>query len=48
MHYKLSESEVQAIISILEKGDRVELIPTKDKVKIIQIKRKETIISHKN
>lgn len=32
---------IKAIESILSKGDRVELIPSKDGVKIIHIKRKE-------
>ena len=32
---------IKAIESILSKGDRVELIPCKDGVKIIHIKRKE-------
>lgn len=36
-----TQSEIQKIIQILQKGDRVELIPTKDKIKIIHITRKE-------
>lgn len=32
---------IRAIESVLSKGDRVELIPSKDGVKIIHIKRKE-------
>lgn len=32
---------IKAIEAILSKGDRVELIPSKDGIKIIHIKRKE-------
>lgn len=37
----MTEAVVRAIESVLSKGDRVELIPSKDGVKIIHIKRKE-------
>lgn len=37
----LNRSEVQAIEGILAKGDRVELIPTKDGVRVIRIRREE-------
>lgn len=37
----LSPKQIEAIEKILEKGDRVELIPTKDKVRIIHEIRKE-------
>lgn len=32
---------IKAIEAILSKGDRVELIPVKDGVKVIQVQRKE-------
>ena len=32
---------IKAIETILSKGDRVELIPVKDGVKVIHVKRKE-------
>ena len=37
----MDEKTIEAIKSILAKGDRVELIPVKDRVKIIQVRRKE-------
>lgn len=37
----MDEKTIEAIKSILAKGDRVELIPVKDGVKVIHIKRKE-------
>lgn len=37
----MGEKAIKAIESVLEKGDRVELIPVKDGVKIIHIKREE-------
>ena len=37
----LSTADVAAIEGVLAKGDRVELIPVKDGVKIIHIKREE-------
>ena len=41
--YLLSQEQVERIRQILEKGDRVELIPGKERIKIIQ----ETIKEHK-
>lgn len=38
---KLSDREIKAIERTLEKGDRVELIPVKDGVKIVRVKREE-------
>lgn len=35
----MDEKTIKAIESALDKGDRVELIPVKDGVKIIHIKR---------
>lgn len=37
----MDEKTIEAIKSILAKGDRVELIPVRDGVKIIHIKRRE-------
>lgn len=39
--YLLSQEQVERIRQILEKGDRVELIPGKERIKIIQEVRKE-------
>lgn len=39
--YRLSPEQVEKIKKILENGDRIELIPTKDRIKIIQEIRKE-------
>ena len=39
--YKLSPSQVDKIKAILEQGDRIELIPCKDGIRIIQESRKE-------
>ena len=39
--YLLSQEQVERIRQILEKGDRVELIPGKERIKIIQESRKE-------
>ena len=37
----MTDSTIKAIESILAKGDRVELIPTRDGVEVIHIKRKK-------
>ena len=39
--YLLSREQVERIRQILEKGDRVELIPGKERIKIIQEVRRE-------
>lgn len=39
--YLLSQEQVERIRQILEKGDRVELIPGKERIKIIQEVRRE-------
>ncbi len=39
--YLLTQEQVERIRQILEKGDRVELIPSKERIKIIQETRKE-------
>ena len=37
----MDEQTIKAIETVLAKGDRVELIPVKDGIKVIHIKRKE-------
>lgn len=37
---QLEENLINKIIAVLEKGNRVELIPTKDGIKIVRIQRK--------
>ena len=37
----MDEKTLRAIIDILAKGDRVELIPVKDGVKVLRIRREE-------
>ena len=37
----MDEKSLKAIETVLAKGDRVELIPVKDGIKVIHIKRKE-------
>lgn len=37
----INETAIKAIEKVLSKGDRIELIPVKDGVKIIHIKREE-------
>ena len=37
----IDDAALAAIEAILRKGDRVELIPVKDGIKVIHIKRKE-------
>jgi hypothetical protein len=39
--YLLTQEQVERIRQILKKGDRVELIPGKERIKIIQESRKE-------
>lgn len=39
--YALSPEQVEKINQVLERGDRIELIPGKDGIKIIQESRKE-------
>ena len=40
MRMMMTDAQVKAIEAVLAKGDRVELIPVKDGVKVIHIKRK--------
>ena len=37
----MDEKTIKVIETVLAKGDRVELIPVKDGIKVIHIKRKE-------
>lgn len=37
----LTEKEIEAAESVLSKGDRVEIIPVKDGVRVIRVKREE-------
>jgi hypothetical protein len=39
--YTLSPEQIAKILQVLERGDRIELIPGKDGIKIIQESRKE-------
>ena len=39
--YLLTQEQVKRIQEILDKGDRIELIPCKERIKIIQESRKE-------
>jgi hypothetical protein len=41
MQELLNTKIIQAITSILAKGDRVEIIPTKEGVRIIRVRREE-------
>lgn len=41
----MDEKQIKVIEAVLAKGNRVELIPVKDGVKIIHIRRKEVNIS---
>lgn len=37
----LTEKEIKFAEAVLSKGDRVELIPLKDKIKVIRVQREE-------
>ncbi len=37
----MDDKTIQAIIAILKRGDRVELVPVKDGVRIFRIRREE-------
>lgn len=39
--YRLTEQEIGIIENVLSNGDRVELIPLKDRIKIIEVKRED-------
>ena len=39
--YRLTEQEIRIIEDILKKGLRVEIIPIKDRVKIVQVTHKD-------
>ena len=38
---KLSDKEIKAIEATLAKGERVEIIPVKDGVKVVRVRRDE-------
>ena len=39
--YKLTEEQVKQIQAVLCKGERVEIIPLKDTIKLLQVRRQE-------
>lgn len=39
--YTLKPSDVKSVESALSKGDRVELIPVKDGLKVVRVRREE-------
>lgn len=41
MNYTLTEKQLEVITDIIKRGNRAELIPVKNGVKIIEITRKE-------
>lgn len=41
MNELLTPDKIKAAEAVLKKGDRVELIPVKDGVRVIQVQRKE-------
>ena len=41
MRSVIDEDQIKIIESVIAKGDRIELIPVKDGVKIIHVKREE-------
>lgn len=41
MRLEMDEKIMKMIESILDKGDRVELIPVKDGVKVVRVRREE-------
>ena len=41
MKYELNEQQIRLILEALERGDRIELIPIKDKIKVVRIKRQD-------
>ena len=38
---KLTNEQIQAILRTLKKGDRIELIPVKDGIKIMHVRKNE-------
>jgi len=38
--YKLTPEQIRAIEAVLRKGDRVEVVPAKDGVKLLKVQRK--------
>lgn len=41
LNKQLDQNTIKAIQAVLDKGNRVEIIPVKDGVKVMQIKREE-------
>lgn len=41
MEVKISLQQIKAVNDVLSKGDRVEIIPVKDGVKILRVERHE-------
>lgn len=39
--YRLTNTEIRIIEDVLSNGDRVELIPLKDRIKIIEVNRED-------
>lgn len=39
--YRLTEQEIRIIEDALSNGDRAELVPLKDRIKIIEVKRED-------
>ena len=39
--YKLTQAQIKAIEQTVSKGDRAEIIPLKDSLKIVRVSRKE-------
>lgn len=48
MDKSLSQAEIRAINAVLSQDQRVELIPTKDGVRVIRIRREEVKTSAEN
>lgn len=44
---KLTESQIEAIETVLNSGNRVELIPIKDGVRIVRQRREEVKVSNR-
>lgn len=38
---RIDESTIEAIETVLSKGDRAEVVPVKDGVKVLRVKREE-------
>ena len=47
MKYKITTEQLEKILKSLEKGNRIEIIPCKEDVRIIEIKRSEIFTGSK-